>query len=236
MVPNGGWSTKSEVTTFRPMKTDKLVRNGSLLVLTLLACTATVKQQSIDKVLGAMSSEQRRDNFQEMATVLDEHPDWVDQFYEVARRHPPLMKRFLTRAAHDLKDPGLAKTTGELLSDEPASLEQVLVSTVDAAKTKKEARLAIDRAVAARAEPMADVLTDSPATIEAITKGFLTVAAKKPAAKEALQRAVEGQSARIVEFAASDPGLLSSMSRSLLVAAAKDKESLLKLLKELHVL
>ena len=206
------------------------------VVTSSLACTATAKQQGIDKVLGAMSAEQRRDNFQEVATVLDQHPDWVDQFYEVARKHPPLMKRFLTRAAHDLREPELAKMTGELLSDEPASLEQVLVRTVDAAKTKKEARLAIDRAVASRAEPMADVLTDSPATIEAITKGFLSVATRKPAAKEAMQRAVEAQSARIVEFAANDPALLSAMTRSLLQAVAKDKESLVKLLKELHVL
>jgi hypothetical protein len=146
------------------------------------------------------------------------------------------MKRFLTHAAHDLKEPGLAKTTGELLVAEPASLEQVLVQTVDAAKTKKEARLAIDRAVAARAVPMTDILTDSAPTIEAITKASLEVASRKPAAKEAIQRAVEGQSARIVEFAANDPALLSAMTRSLLQAAAKDKESLVKLLKELHVL
>jgi hypothetical protein len=202
----------------------------------IVACTATAKQQGIDKVLGAMSTDQRRESFQETAVVLDEHPDWIDQFYEVARRHPALMKRFLTRATHDLKEPELAKMTAELLSDEPESLEQVLVKTVDASKSKKQARLAIDRAVAARAEPMSDVLTDSPATIEAITKGFLTVAAHKPAAKESLERAIEGQSARIVEFAANDPALMSSMTRSLLLASARDKESLVKLLKELHVL
>jgi hypothetical protein len=195
-----------------------------------------MKEQSIDKVLGAMSSDQRRDNFQEVAAVLDDHPDWVDQFYEVARRHPPLMKRFLSRATHDLAEPALAKTTAELLASEPASLEQILVQTVDAAKTKKPARGAIDRAVASRAEPMADILTDSPATIDAVTRGFLSVASKKPEAKEAMRRAVDAQSGRIVEFAASDPALLSSMSRSILGAAAKDKESLLKLLKELKVL
>jgi hypothetical protein len=219
------------------MKMEIRARFGALvLILAACGCTATAKQQGIDKVLGSMSPEQRRDNFQEVAAVLDQHPDWVDQFYEVARSHPALMKRFLARAAHDLREPELARTTAALLADEPASLEQVLIRTVDAAKTKKEARQAIDRAVASRAEPMADILTDSPVPIEAITKGFLEVASRKPAAKEAMQRAVEGQSARIVEFAANDPALLSAMTRSLLQAAAKDKESLLKLLKELHVL
>jgi hypothetical protein len=217
------------------MKTE-LARNRWAVVLVLVACTATVKEQSIDKVLGAMSSDQRRNNFQEVAAVLDDHPDWVDQFYEVARRHPPLMKRFLSRATHDLAQPALAKTTAELLVSEPASLEQVLVQTVDAARAKKPARGAINRAVAARAEPMADVLIDSPATIDAITRGFLSVGNKRHEAKEAMRQAVDAQSARIVEFAASDPALLFSMSRSILAAAAKDKESLLKLLKELKVL
>src|SRR6476659_2857542 len=118
------------------MKTEMRARFGALLfLLAMPACTATAKQQGIDKVLGAMSADQRRDNFQEVATVLDQHPDWVDQFYEVARRHPALMKQFLTRAAHDLRDPELAKMTAELLSAEPASIEQVLVQTVDAART-----------------------------------------------------------------------------------------------------
>src|SRR5207248_9009486 len=67
----------------------------------------------------------------------------IYQFYEVARAHPPLMKRFLARATHDLKEPELAKTTGELLAQEPESLEQVLIRTIDAAKgrDRKSTRL-----------------------------------------------------------------------------------------------
>jgi hypothetical protein len=67
-----------------------------------LSCGATAKQQGIEKVLDSMSAEQRRTNFQDMAQVLDQHLDWVDQFYEVARTHPILMRRFLTRATADL--------------------------------------------------------------------------------------------------------------------------------------
>jgi hypothetical protein len=200
------------------------------------ACTASAKQQGMEKLLAGMTPSERSDNFQDAALVLDQHPDWIDQFYEVARRHPALMKRFLTRATHDLKEPELAKTTAELLAAEPASLEQILIRTVDAAKPNKEARLAIDRAIAERAEAMSDVMTDDPETVVAVTKGFLTVASKKPAAKTALRTAVEKESPRIVEFAASDPALFSSITRSVLVAATKDKESLVKLLKELHVI
>src|SRR3954454_12767328 len=65
----------------RPM-TDQRTGYGAMLVLLgFFACTATAKQQGIDQVLGSMSAEQRRDNFQQTAAVLDQHPEWVDQFY-----------------------------------------------------------------------------------------------------------------------------------------------------------
>src|SRR5258708_10854328 len=103
-----------------------------LVFLGIAACGAGAKQQAIDKTLETMSAEQRRSTFHDMATVLDRHPDWVEEFYSVARNHPALMKQFLKDAAKDLKNPELARTTGELLAQEPASLEQALVSTVDA--------------------------------------------------------------------------------------------------------
>jgi hypothetical protein len=201
-----------------------------------LGCGAAVQQKAIDKTLDTMTAEQRRGTFQDMAAVLDKHPDWVDEFYAVARAHDPLMRRFLTDATRDLKDPKLAATTGELLAAEPASLERVLIATVDAAKPNKEARLAIDRAVAERAEPMSDILTDNPATIDAVIGALLKVTAKKEGAREELRKSVDHHASRIVELAANDPALLSAMTRSILVAASKDKASLTKLLKELHIL
>jgi hypothetical protein len=208
----------------------------ALICAAIVACGSAAKQSGLDQVLGSMSPQQRHDNFQDVATVLEQHPDWIDQFYDVAKAHPALMKRFLVRATHDLKEPQMAKMTGELLAAEPASLEQVLLSTVDAAKSRPDARAAINRAVAARAESMSDIMTDSPATLEAVTRGMLTVARRKPAAKEALRKSVGATSDRIVEFAADEPDFMSAMTRSVLEAAAKDKSSLSKLLKELHVL
>jgi len=206
------------------------------LFLLATGCGSAAKQQVIDKTLDTMSAEQRRSTFQDMATVLDKHPEWVDEFYAVARAHPPLMRGFLTDATRDLKDPKLAATVGELLAKEPASLEQVLVSTVDATRPNPEARKALDRAVAERAAPMSDILTDSPATIDAVLRELVAVTATKPAAREALVRAVQHHSSRIVELVANDPELLSSLTRAILAAAWKDKASLTKLLKELKIL
>src|SRR5437016_785322 len=83
-----------------------------LVCLQGAACTASAKQKAIDTTLETMSAEQRRGAFQDMSVVLDRHPDWVDEFYSVARTHPALIKQFLTDATKDLKNPELARTTG----------------------------------------------------------------------------------------------------------------------------
>jgi hypothetical protein len=209
---------------------------GVAFAVSILCCGAQAKQQGIDKILGAMSTDQRRSTFEDISKVLDQHPDWIDDFYVIARKHPPLLRRFLANAARDLKDPELAGMTAELLSNEPASTEQMLKSTVDASVSKPEARKAIDRAVASRAEVMADIMSDDLATMDAVMGGSIAVAARKPKAKQALVHAMNHHAARVVEFAADDPKLMGAMARPVLEAALKDKDSLMKLLKELKIL
>jgi hypothetical protein len=202
----------------------------------MLCCGSQVKQEGIEKILGAMSTDQRRSSFEDTSKVLDQHPDWIDDFYLVARKHPALMRRFLANAARDLKEPELAGVTADLLTNEPASTEQMLKSTVDASVSKPEARKAIDRAVASRSEVMADIMSDDPATMDAVMAASIAVARRKPKAKQALVQAMNHHAAQVVEFAASDPKLMSAMARPVLEAALKDKDSLIKLLKELKIL
>jgi hypothetical protein len=201
-----------------------------------LSCGAAAKQQSIESILGAMSSEERRSNFEDTARVLDQHAEWVDEFYSVARAHPALMRRFLQNASLDLKQPELAQMTAELLVQTPESFEQMMLSTVDAAKRSPEARRALDRAIAARAETVSDFITEDPATATAVVRGLLKVVDKKPAAKRALVGAVNDQAEQMVALMANDPKLASALTRPILEAAMKDRESLLKLLRELKLL
>jgi hypothetical protein len=215
----------------------RLVAPATLVLSVAVACCGShAKQEGIEKILGAMSADQRRSSFDDTSKVLDQHPDWIDDFYGVARKHPALMRRFLANATRDLKEPELAGTTAELLSNEPASTEQMLKSTVDASIGKPEARKAIDRAVASRAEAMADIMSDDPATMDAVMTASIAVAARKPKAKQALVKAMNHHAAQVVEFAASDPQLMSALARPVLEAALKDRESLMKLLKELKIL
>lgn len=219
-----------------PRRSARAVTGTLVLAATIVCCASQVKQEGIEKVLGAMSTDQRRSSFEDTSKVLDQHPDWIDDFYVVARKHPALMRRFLTNAARDLKEPELAALTAELLVNEPASTEQMLKATVDAAVSKQDARKAINRAVASRAEAMSEIMSDDPATMDAVMGASIAVASRKPKAKQALVQAMNHHAVQVVEFAANDPKLMGAMAKPVLEAALKDKDSLTKLLKELKIL
>lgn len=193
-------------------------------------CSTTTKKSAAKSVLESRSPETRRDDFEATTRALDEKPELIDEFYAVARQHPITMERFLANAARDLKNPDLATLNAALLVKEPESLEEVLVTTVDAAVKEPKARLAIDRAVAKRAGKMVDILTDDPATLAKVTSTSLATLQKKPRARENVLAAVRQDRAQVVAFVKSDPELAKEMTEELLREAVKDKPTLDKLL------
>src|SRR5687768_6652565 len=65
--------------------------------------------------LEAMSRDERLQTFDSTARALDEKPEFVDEFYRIARRHPAMFRRFLANTTRDLVEPGLAHDTVRLL-------------------------------------------------------------------------------------------------------------------------
>lgn len=193
-------------------------------------CSTSTKKSVAKSALESRSPETRRDDFEATVRALDEQPGFVDEFYAVARQHPITMERFLANAARDLKNPDLAAMNAALLVKEPASLEEELVATVDAAVKEPKARMAIDRAVAKRAGKMVDILTDDPATLAKVTSTSLVVLEKKPRARENVLAAIRQDRAQLLAFVKSDPELAKEMTEELLRDAVKDKPALEKML------
>lgn len=110
----------------------------ALVLIFMVGCGPARQKPAINAALS--NAELRPSTFEATARSLDEHPNWIDEFYKVARKHPKLMHRFLQNAARDLREEALARETGELLSENPDSLQQVLIATVDASKNKPKAR------------------------------------------------------------------------------------------------
>jgi hypothetical protein len=130
-------------------------------VAALLACSAGQKRAVVEKAVEP--DESRRELFEATLRVLDEHPEYVDEFFGLAvSKHPETLGRFIEDTAARLDDRALAERTAAALARHPEGLEQILVSTLDAAAGKPEARRAIGSAIASRPERAARVLIENP--------------------------------------------------------------------------
>ncbi|MDB4997292.1 MAG: hypothetical protein JWM74_4724 [Myxococcaceae bacterium] len=206
----------------------RIVRTLACVTLAgLVGCGTTAKQGLIDESM--RSSTQRRQSLEATLRVMDVHPDYVDEMYEATRRHPRTMERFLQSSARDLEDPALAKATADLLADNPRSLRQVLLATVDAAAAKPDAREAIASAVEERTAAMADIITDRPTALAGTLNDTVAAVGRKPAARKAFLGAMQKSAPRLSEILAKDPHTLMVLTEALVKEVLKDKEAAKKL-------
>jgi hypothetical protein len=137
----------------------------------LLACSAGQKRPVVEKAVEG--EETRRELFEATLRVLDEHPEYVDEFFELAvSKHPETLRRFIEDTAARLDDEALAKPTAAALARHPDGLEQILVSTLDASAGRAEARRAIASAIAARPERAARILSENPRSAASVFGAF----------------------------------------------------------------
>lgn len=201
-----------------------------------VACGVGTKQQVAKTTLTSMSDEERLESFEATARVLDEHPELVDELYAVTKRHDATMRRFLANSTRDMREPGLATVTAELLAQHPDSVEQMMVRTTDAVAQVPESRKAMSRAIASRAEATVDILTDDPQAMSRVLTASIQTLEKKPKAKTATLVAVRSNRGRIIALVKSDKALAKEMTEELLRELVEDKPALEKALRALGVI
>ena len=153
--------------------------------LALAACGTGSKAFMLDKAFALDGT--RRDTMEATLRILDEHPDYVDEFFVLARGHKPTLDQFLGDAARDLHEADLAKLTAEKLVGSPAGLRRVLIETLDAARDRPKARQAITSAIQSRAGIAASILLDDPEALAEVMRGSVDAARKDPAAWKKLR-------------------------------------------------
>ncbi|MBI2390530.1 MAG: hypothetical protein HYV09_13150 [Deltaproteobacteria bacterium] len=214
------------------MSRSKTLLGLAVLPLLIAAACGTAQKKHLIEAGAEASDTQRRSAFEATARMLDEHPEYVDEFYAIARNHPRTFDRFLEGATKDLHDEELAKKQAAMLAEHPASLEQVMVQTLRAAADKKEARLAIARALEKTAPIAADIQADRKATTVAVTSAAIAVAAKRPSAAEGFHLAMRGSAPKVAAVMSKDPETLGVLTEELLKIQVKDKPALRKLLEK----
>ncbi len=209
-------------------------RAGNILVTLVLfatACGTAQKKQLIETGADASDSA-RKSTFEATARMLDERPEYVDEFYAIARKHPAMFERILVNATDDLEDEELAEKQGKLLAERPKSLEMIMMKTIEAAYPKKEGRLAIARAIEREAPLVADMQADRKATSIAVMKAAIAVAEKRPANAAAFHIAMRASAPQLARIMSQDPETLGVLTEEIIKVQLKDKPALLKLLKK----
>lgn len=194
---------------------------GSLaLSVGLAGCSIGQKQRVLETAFDGDGS--RREYFEATLRVLDENPEYVDELFALASGHPKTMDRLVANTARELADERLARMTARHLVANPASLKQVLVQALDAARPDAKARMAIATAIEERSEIATDVIADRPSAVAASLEGTVKAIADNPAARAAFLGAMQTTSPAISRYLANNPKTLKAMTKALLVVAVDD--------------
>ena len=119
------------------------MRVRSIVLVAILGFSCTTKQKTSITDHAFDDDGRRKELMEATLRVLDEHPAYVDEFYEMAKRHHVTLDRFLADTAADLHDPALAKRVAVQLVAHPKGLHQIMISTLDAAQGNRKAMTAI---------------------------------------------------------------------------------------------
>ena len=189
------------------------------LLLLLAACSQAVPSPKTTQVaLDTMTDEQRRNTLQSTASALDSRPEYVDELFQIVRRHPRAFDRFLENTARDLRDPALAQPTAAHILREPESFKQLLLVTLDQLKDNPQGAEVLTTVMVERRVLMADLLTDRPAKLTAITVANMRAGAEKPAARAALRSAMRDAQDPVARVIVEDPATVGVLMKAMLDA------------------
>jgi hypothetical protein len=200
------------------------MRKRALLLLSVLSlsgasCSAGAQKPAIS---GALESESmRRESFEATLRILDEHPEYVDEFFAAARRHPRTLDRFMKNAASELERDQFARLVAKRLTESPRGLRQVLIATLDEASDEPAALQAISQAMVERPQLAAIVVVQSDASLRRTLRALLLEVLKNPEARRSFLAGLAENSDSLAQVIAPNPDVL----RALVAAWVKVKLS-----------
>jgi hypothetical protein len=200
--------------------------------LALVACHPSVNTQR--KVLDEVVDQQpaRREAFEATLRVLDEHPEYVDEFFAQLLEHPPAMNRFLAVNASGLDDPQYAALMARHLVRHPEPLTEVMVQVLLAAKDKPESQQAMALAMEKQPALTANTVTSRPESVSAVSRGLLDALQARREARQAYLAVLRERRAQVAEILLSDPDVLTALMGEMARRGADD-EKVAGLLREL---
>jgi hypothetical protein len=185
-----------------------------------LGCGTAPKKEAMDVTL--KSEQQRREIFEATLRVLDEHPEYVDEFFLNAMQHPKTMDRFLQNASAHLKEERLSRMNATHLARHPDSLKQIMIATLDEISDEPKSQAALADAISERAHVAAMVMTAQDDTIPIMFRSLLVEIKKRPESRRAFLKAMAESGPTIAELMIDNPETAAALMKALGGAAVRE--------------
>jgi hypothetical protein len=101
---------------------------GMLCASAAVGCTPAQKKPMVSTALS--DRETRHESFEATLRELDQHPEYVDELFQLALAHPATLDRLLHDTAQELRDQGFARRAAGHLASEPEGLKATLIATM----------------------------------------------------------------------------------------------------------
>ena len=194
-----------------------------VLALTI-GCSAGAQKPAIDAALKEPKT--RQEAFEATLLVLDEHPEYVPEFLEIALHHESALEAILDDTARRLQDDGLARRTANHLAKYPDGLKLVLIAVLDRISGEPAALAGAAQAMAARPQVAAIVITQREEAVRSTLHALVVEVMKINKARQWFLRGMAENSSQLTAIIAEDPQVLAAFAKAVVaVGAGKGKQA-----------
>lgn len=183
------------------------------LVIALSACGASAQRPVLDTAWENATI--RHDSFEATLRVLDDHPEYVHEFLDLAVKHQAALDAFLDDTAKRLEDDALARDTAKHLAAYPKGLKQILIATLDRISNEPAGENAAAQAMAARPQLAAIVITQRDDALKPTLHALILEVMKNERARRAFMQGMADNSQNLAQLIADDPAVLSAFVKAL---------------------
>jgi hypothetical protein len=188
-------------------------------ILSLTACThAAPGPKMAQKGLDAMTPQQRRATLESTTQALDTRPEYVDELYAIARKHPKTFERFLADTTRDLHERALAQLTVGQILEHPDSYRQMLLVALESSSRDPKGADVLTTAMVDRRGLIADMITARPAKLIPVTEAIMRTGAPRPEARAALRTSMSDEAEPVAHILVEDPKTVGVLMKALLKA------------------
>jgi hypothetical protein len=112
--------------------------------------------------------EERRETMLLTLKVFDEHPEYVDELFLLARDHQATFDRLVLQTALALEDPAFAARVAETLADHPNAIDLSTRALLAESRRRPEIRKALAAAILADGEALNLIVTEHPEIMQQV--------------------------------------------------------------------